>query len=464
MPVNSFDDYPMSWRPKLSRGKGHIYEELISLLKDDIKNGKLLPGTKLPPQRELADYLDINISTVSRAFKKCEEEGILTSAVGSGTFVAYGALHPESMKPHSGASGTIEMGAMVPSTINTDILTQALREMAAEDSLTHLFEYRFDSRSMWHKEAAARLMARMNYKADPGSIFFSSGGQNALMAVMLSLFMPGDRIGTDQMVFPGFKSLASLLGVRLVPVRSKDREITEEGLLHAIKNENIKGLYVTPDFQNPTTHTMSENCKDMIARTAKKYDIPIIEDQIFSLLMKKPVTTIASRAPEQTIFIASISKTISPGLRTAYISAPEKYTSRIDNALSNINFSVSSVTLELASRIIAGEHLDPLLESVRAKTRTRNLYVSRILKGYELHGTPECPFRWCVLPAGTDVEKLEDDLHKDHVQISSSPKFAVGNSKPVPAIRICACAPKTEDDLELALGKVARHIKQMLLG
>ena len=84
MPVNSFDDYPMSWRPVIIRENGHICEALIAQLKD-IKNGELLPGTKLPPQRELADYLDINVSTVSRAFKKCEEEGILTSAVGSGT-------------------------------------------------------------------------------------------------------------------------------------------------------------------------------------------------------------------------------------------------------------------------------------------------------------------------------------------------------------------------------------------
>ena len=428
MPVNSFDDYPMSWRPVLLGKDGHICEELISQLKDDIKNGTLLPGTKLPPQRELADYLDINVSTVSRAFKKCEEAGILTSAVGSGTFVAYGALHPESLRPHSGSSGTIEMGALAPATMDYDILSKAFRDLAAEDQLSYLFEYRYESRGLWHKEAAARLMARMNFKTEPGSIFFSSGGQNAITAVLVSLFRPGDRIGTDPLVFPGFKSIASLLGIRLVPIRSKNGEFTEEGLLHAVKNEKIKGIYATPDFQNPTTHNMSERCKDIIARIAVKYDIPVIEDQIFSLLMKKPVTTIASRAPGQTVFIASLSKAIAPGLRTAYISAPEKMRSRIDNALSNINFCVSPITLELSSRIIAGEHLNPLLESARARNRVRNLYTSKILKGFELHGTPDCPFTWLVLPPHIDDQKLEDALHKDHVRIISSPKFAVGNA------------------------------------
>lgn len=461
MPVNSFDDYPMSWRPVLSGKDGQICEELIAQLKDDIKNGALLPGTKLPPQRELADYLDINVSTVSRAFKRCEEAGILTSAVGSGTFVAYGALHPESLRPHSGASGTIEMGALAPATMDYEILSKAFRDLAAEDQLTYLFEYRYESRGLWHKEAATRLMSRMNYTTEPESIFFSSGGQNAIMAVLVSLFRPGDRIGTDPLVFPGMKSIASLLGIRLVPIRSKDGEFTEEGLLHAIKNEKIKGIYTTPDFQNPTTHTMSERCKDIIARTAVKYDVPVIEDQIFSLLMKKPATTIASRAPGQTVFIVSLSKAIAPGLRTAYISAPEKYKSRIDNALSNINFCVSPITLELSSRIIAGEHLDPLLMSVRANNRVRNLYTSKILKGFELHGTPDCPFSWLVLPPHIDDQKLEDALHEDHVRIISAPKFAVGNTRPSPAVRLCSCAPKTEDDLEIALEKIKKHIEQI---
>ena len=73
MPVNSFDNYPMSWRPQLKKDKGSIHKELTDLLRKDINEGVLLPGTKLPPQRELADFLDINVSTVSRAFKECQD-------------------------------------------------------------------------------------------------------------------------------------------------------------------------------------------------------------------------------------------------------------------------------------------------------------------------------------------------------------------------------------------------------
>ena len=88
MPVNSFENYPMSWKPDLSNTKPPLYLALARQLEDDIKAGALKPGTKLPPQRELADYLDINLSTVSRAFKICEQKGLLSASVGNGTYIA----------------------------------------------------------------------------------------------------------------------------------------------------------------------------------------------------------------------------------------------------------------------------------------------------------------------------------------------------------------------------------------
>lgn len=114
MSVNSFDDYPMSWRPDLMGSKGPKYRALAELLEQDIKSGALKAGTKLPPQRELADFLNINLSTVSRAFKICEERGLLSASVGSGTFVASGATTDPVLLFGSGDDQIIEMGAIVP--------------------------------------------------------------------------------------------------------------------------------------------------------------------------------------------------------------------------------------------------------------------------------------------------------------------------------------------------------------
>ena len=87
MPVNSFDDYPMSWTPDREDLKFPLYYSLADLMERDIKSGKLSANTKLPPQRELADYLDLNLSTITKAYKLCEMRGLIHAVTGKGTFV-----------------------------------------------------------------------------------------------------------------------------------------------------------------------------------------------------------------------------------------------------------------------------------------------------------------------------------------------------------------------------------------
>ena len=117
MPVNSFDDYPMSWKPVLDRNtKKPIYIYLADTLESDILSGKLTPGTKLPPQRELADYLDINLSTITRAFKLCEQRGLICSVVGNGTYISSDAASNSMLMLNSSNLNIIEMGAILPNT------------------------------------------------------------------------------------------------------------------------------------------------------------------------------------------------------------------------------------------------------------------------------------------------------------------------------------------------------------
>ncbi|MCU5802150.1 PLP-dependent aminotransferase family protein, partial [Clostridioides difficile] len=81
--------------------------------------------------------------------------------------------------------------------------------------------------------------------------------------ILAGLFQHGDRIGVDPLTYPGIKTAAKMLGIQLIPIKQEDKEISEEGLLYACKNENIKGLYIIPDYQNPTTHIMSQNGRKM---------------------------------------------------------------------------------------------------------------------------------------------------------------------------------------------------------
>ena len=88
MPTNSFENFYLSWTPDRSKIKRPYYLALANALEADIVSGKLASGTKLPPQRELADYLDLNFTTVTRAYDLCRERKLIYGVTGKGTFVS----------------------------------------------------------------------------------------------------------------------------------------------------------------------------------------------------------------------------------------------------------------------------------------------------------------------------------------------------------------------------------------
>ena len=64
-----------------------IYEQIKNAIRDEILNGKLVSGEKLPSVRALARELSISILTVKKAYDELENEGFIESRQGLGTFV-----------------------------------------------------------------------------------------------------------------------------------------------------------------------------------------------------------------------------------------------------------------------------------------------------------------------------------------------------------------------------------------
>lgn len=447
MPFNSFDDYYMSWRPSLSGQTGPKYISLARQLEEDIVSGTLLPGTKLPPQRELADFLDINVSTVARAFKLCSDRGLITGTVGSGTYVAYDVRTNIFERPDGTGSRIINLGSLTPESVSPDEAVSVIERMFREPDTARLFQYDHTDK-FFHKNAAVRLLDRAGCRTDESRILFSGGAQNAIAAIMAGLFTPGSHIGTTQLVYPGLKSAAKLFGIHLTPLKQdSEGNITEEGILYACKNDNIRALYIMPDFQNPTTHTMPYECRKMIADIAREKDLIVIEEGINCLLSDRPPEPVHNMAPDNTIYVSSLSKTVLPSLRLAYISAPEKYYDALDNALYNISLAPSAILMELASRLIVSGGLEAIVDDRREGLRRRNEVVDNILKGYDVRGNSSCINRWLILPGDISGSRFEQMALENGVYVYGSERFAVGKEPPENAARLSICVPDTLDEL-----------------
>jgi DNA-binding transcriptional MocR family regulator len=451
MPVNSFEDYPMSWKPTLNHQVKPLYLSLARQLEQDIKKGNLLPGTKLPPQRELADFLDINVSTVSKACKVCELKGLLSATVGSGTFVSFDALANAYLLPDDKPRNLIELGAVFPDTATFGPLIGCLKEMLNEADADKLFNYSRSNANIWLKNTAVKLMEKGGFSPDQESILFSNGGQNAITAILAGLCRHGDKIGADPHTYSGLKTTAAMLGIQLIPIRHRDGEMDQEALLDACRNENIKGVYLIPDNHNPTTHTMSSERRRALAQIAKDQDIFIIEDGAYHFLGLNTQPAVASFAPEHTVYIASMSKTLAPGLRMAYLSVPQAYRKSVSKALYNLNISVSPLMAVLAARVIVSGQLDQFIKSHQQNARQRNKQVNRYLRGYTCHGEETGIFRWLELPGTISGSAFEVLAMEKGVRVYGAERFTVGNNLPSRAVRMSVCAPETLAELEQGL-------------
>jgi DNA-binding transcriptional MocR family regulator len=460
VPINSFKDYPMTWKPTLNRKDRPIYQALAKQLERDIVEGRLVPGTKLPPQRELADYLDVNLSTISKAFKESELKGLISATVGSGTYVSYDAISNAYLLAEEKPKHLIEMGAILPDDVSYGPLHDLLQSMLHEGDCTKWFGYSRPGDSIWQKDAAVKLMGISGFKTTREHILFANGGQNAIAATLASLCQHGDRIGVDHHTYPGLKTAAAMLGVQLVPIRSEADEMSPDALLNACKNENIKGLYIIPDYQNPMTYTMSIETRKAIAKIAVQYNLFVIEDGMYHLIQEKVLPALATYAPEHTIYIAGLSKAIAPGLRLAYMSVPIKFLDLIRKALYNLNISVAPLLAELAARIIVSNQFENIIALHKEETKARNQLVDHYLDKENCLGDATGIFRWLHLPNHYTGHQFEQIAAEQGVQVYSGGRFAVGNTVPANTVRLGICAPETREELEKAL-KILKKIMEL---
>ncbi|MBQ1275442.1 MAG: PLP-dependent aminotransferase family protein [Cellulosilyticum sp.] len=436
MPVNSFEHYPMSWKPKLENTHTPIYICLANQLKEDIITGKLTPGTKLPPQRELADYLDINLSTVTRAFKLCEQNGLICSAVGRGTYVASDAASQNLILLNSPEKEIIEMGAILPNPDINELASNYLRQMSTEPDFYKLLQYGSIYYDELQIKAACKWFNYSGLQSSKSHIIYANGSQNGIFATMASLFQKGERIATMPTTYPGLKTVAKILGIQLQPLPLFDGKVTLQSLEYVYKNHNVKGFYFIPDFNNPTSEIMDLDTRKTIAHFCNTYKLPVIEDAIYTLFMPNPLPPIASFTPDYGIFISSVSKIMSPGLRLALLHVPTQFYKPIWECLYAMHITSPALMTQLFTRLVISGNFDEIRSLRIAELKERNQLFDNMCSELSTIGHLHSPIRWVLLPDNITPAAFEKKAYEQGLQVYSADRFIVGNTQIPHAVRL----------------------------
>ncbi|KXL51678.1 HTH-type transcriptional regulator NorG [Anaerotignum neopropionicum] len=459
MPINSFENYHMSWKPELCDRSSPIYTRLAKKLEEDIKNGTLKPGDKLPPQRELADYLDLHLSTITRTYKLCEERGLLCAKVGQGTFVASDVHTSDILLYSKECADLIELGTVHPPYQDNEEIIKFMKKIFLQPDIRHFLEYKSPAGTNMQRKTVAAWLRKIDVNVGEENILLAAGSQNAICAILLGMFCAGDRIGTNSHSFSGLKSIAKMLGVQLIPLPEKNGVLNCNILERFCEAENLKGLYFVPEYHNPTTHSLTDEERACIGKIAKKLDLIILEDAINRMLRNTAQRPLFAYALEQTIHIFSVSKFLCPGLRMAYISTPFSFKAALNTALYNMNLMVSPLNAEIVNRIFNAGILDKIIEEKQIELRKRNSLVNQLLGDYELYGEDTCSFRWLMLPPqwknGMEFEEYAKSMG---LQVFCAEKFSVGNVISPKAIRICVSAPPTIEKLQIGIEKLSKAL------
>jgi DNA-binding transcriptional MocR family regulator len=449
MPFNSFDSYPMSWKPERKMLKHPLFLSIAELLEQDISSGRLPAQTKLPPQRELADFLDVNLSTITRAFKSCELKGLIYAITGKGTFVSPSITMPNVFSSSSHQDHFIEMGIIRPFYQANPIILEMARHVVNKPGAEILFEYTAPLGSSFQREAAQKWLTGFKLDIPSENIVIVSGAQNALAVVLTSLFRAGDKIATDSYTHPNFINLANMLNIQLVPIAGDHDGMMPDLLDMACRTTAISGVYIMPSYSNPTNTTLTMARRKELSDIITMHNLILIEDDVYSFLMPQH-EPIFSLTPDNSIYISSTSKSLCAGLRVAFCCFPERFRSAIVRGVYNVNLKTSSMNAEIIAEIILSGAAQQIINKKKELARDRNDIFARCFLPSG-NSTGLSFFQWIPLPERMSGGHFEE-LAKSHgVRIFCSDRFAVGETGSCAFARLAIASPIDNAELEKGL-------------
>lgn len=451
MPVNSFDNYYMSWRPDKAKLQYPLQESLANYLERDIKNGKLKEHVKLPPQRELADFLDLSLATVTRAYKICEKKGLIYGVVGKGTFVSPNVNSPRNIIEKNIDDNIIEMGITVPFYKHEREIADLVKEIMNEPMSYKYFEYKTSIDTKENIKVAKKWLKSFGVDAKEDCIAITNGAQNALAIIIMSLFNSGDKIVTDNYTYANFIGLANLLNITLIGIEQDDDGMNIEMLENICKINTIKGIFLMPSCSNPTNKVMKFQKRQKIAEIIKKNDMILIEDGSFAFLTEDKEKPIVSIIPENTIYVNSISKSICPIIRIGYMCYPDKFKEKIEQGICDTNLMNSALNLEIATRILKSRLYEKMIMEKKQIAEYRNKIFDEYFGDISQENNKYSYYRWIPVPSGFTGYDFERMAKQRGVQVYCSERFSVGNIDNTYLVRISICSVEDENKLRKGL-------------
>ena len=439
------------WPPDLLDRAGAKYQAIADALEAAVGEGRLRGGDRLPPQRDLAKQLGVDLTTVTKAFEVARQRGLIEARGRLGSFVREPDDTGFANLPQ------VDTGMNMPPELPGGAVSRAIAD--GTTALLRLgsgarLQYQPPGGALQDRIAGAELLSRLCVATPAEQVVLTAGGQNALHAILASTLRPGDAIACGRYVYSGFKALATRLGLRLVPLA----EMTAAALEEALSRTAIQALYLVPTNDNPTTHTIGERERRAIAALLVRHDLQLIEDDAYGPLSADVLPAVTSFAPDRAWYVASTSKIISPALRVAYVRAPSVGQAlRLAADVHETAIMAPPINAALVSLWVRSRQFDDLVAELRGEVRARRALADTALTGLAYHGHPDGYHLWIPAPAGWTGVKIADAMRGSDLPLVPAERFAVAGA-PDQAVRVSLGGLLGHDAIGRALRMLRGHL------
>lgn len=371
--------------------KTYLYSEIAENLAEQIRNGSLQEGDKLPSVRMLCAEYEVSMNTAKRVFLELEAQSLIYSKPQSGYFVSslsYKDLPlPEESNPILLAnqcapndilqkvyanigredilllSYTVAYGDMLPIAQLKKEIVQATRALPTGGVQYERVEGNVNLRRM---VAMRSLSWGAHLKED--DIITTNGGMNAVSLCLIALSKPGDTVAIESPCYPGILQLALGLGLKVFELPTNPNTgVKVEALREVVSKIDI--CILISNYNTPVGSCMPDENKKEIVELLAKHDIPLIEDDVYGDLCfsgHRPNCCKTYDTTGNVLWCSSISKTLAPGFRVGWV-APGKYKDKVLKKKLVHSISSSALEQEAVANFMKSGKYDKHLRQLRKR-------------------------------------------------------------------------------------------------
>jgi DNA-binding transcriptional MocR family regulator len=447
------------WTPDLSRYKGPKHLALVEAIREAVRAGALAPGSRLPPQRNLAFALGLSLGTVTRAYKDAERRGLVRGEVGRGTFVHRTESGSGPLSLWNAArtdEGPIDLVMNLPPPGQRgEAFRRTLAALADEPGLAALLDHQRDGWIERHARSIAAWLGRAGLDADVDSVVLTNGAQHAILSALMAVTRPGDVVLAERLTYPPIREIAHHLGLRLVGLDMDADGLVPAAVDRAARSGQAKALYCMPTLHSPTGITMSQSRRRELARVAGRHGLVVIEDDVFGLLPEERPRPLACWLPDRAIYVTSASKSMAPGLRIGMMHTPASLHRTVRNVIQMSCWMPAPIMAEIVHRWTSDGTADRLNVGLREEMRARCKDALEIL-GDRVVGQDTLRLHlWLALPDAWSEMAFRDAAAQRGVKIATGEMFSVKPGHAPGGIRLALGCEARRERLLAGLQSIA---------